>query len=147
MDQQESGKMERKPMPGLRQETDLQQMWVRQCEAVWMGRKKPSAFLFRLPGGRMVVNTVTRCLKCGHTLRYGSFDPAEGHYYWCSNPECRDGPYGPYAMPVTPREFERGEHDPMYPVRKAISSTYGPRPCELTSERVLRGLPDRIIDQ
>lgn len=139
--------MEGEPMRRMREETGVPEMRVGECEARWMGRYQPSALLFRLRGGRLVVNTITRCLKCGHTLRYGSFDPAEGHYYWCSNPECRDGPYGPYAMPVTPREFERGEHDQMYPVRKAISSTYGPRPCELTSERVLRGLPDRSIDQ
>lgn len=135
--------MERKPMPGLRKETHLPEVCIDQCQTTGMGRQKPPALLFRLRGGRVVVNTITRCLECGHTLRYGSLDPAEGHYYWCSNPECQDGPYGPYAMPITDKEFERGEHDPMYPVRKAISNSYGPRPCELTSGRVLRGLPDR----
>ena len=134
--------MEEKQMPGLREKTDLQKVWIFECMASGLGRKKPSAFLFRLPGGRVVMTTITRCLKCGHTLRYGSFDPAEGHYYWCSNPECRDGPYGPYAMPITRKDFERGENDRMYPVRKTISNTYGPRPCELASQRVLRGMPD-----
>ena len=135
--------MERKSLRGLRKKIDLQQVWINPCQAFWVGRSQPSALVYRLRGGRVVVNTITRCLECGHTLRYGSLDPAEGHYYWCSNPECQDGPYGPYAMPITDKEFERGEHDPMYPVRKAISNSYGPRPCELTSGRVLRGLPDR----
>lgn len=25
----------------------------------------------------------TRCPDCGGALRYGSYDPCEGYYYWC----------------------------------------------------------------
>lgn len=138
--------MEEKPVSRLWEKICLPEVCIDKRKAAGLVWSKPPALVYRLRGCRMVVKTITRCLKCGHTLRYGSLDPLEGHYYWCSNPECRDGPYGPYAMPITKKEFERGEHDPMYPVRKAISDSYGPRPCELASGRVLRGLPDRTTN-
>jgi hypothetical protein len=34
---------------------------------------------------------VCTCPVCGGKLVYGSYDPCEGYYYWCS--ACKEGPY------------------------------------------------------
>jgi len=42
------------------------------------------------------------CPVCGGHMRYSSYDPSEGHFYWCT--ECGAGPIGPYPnrfWPVT----------------------------------------------
>jgi len=43
---------------------------------------------------------VTHCVVCGAPLRYSSYDPCEGYYYWC--PQCGEGPYGPYRALIVP---------------------------------------------
>lgn len=55
---------------------------------------------------------LTECPVCGSPLRYGSFDPAEGYFYWCSSPECRHGPIGPYVQKLPNRvlAFPRGAY-------------------------------------
>jgi len=32
---------------------------------------------------RQRIDNNARCPDCGGALRYGSYDPCEGYYYWC----------------------------------------------------------------
>ena len=45
-------------------------------------------------------NSFTRCPICGGELRFGSHDPCEGDYYWCT--VCNNGPicFPYYSKPV-----------------------------------------------